>query len=235
MTLVIRSASSLRVLRSTEIWGLTVGVLLIGALHVVAPTNSIDPLRVTISEYGRSPFGAVFVSGVLLIAIGSAATLAQLVRGGVCRPVSLPSIGIALWIAGMMGVAVFQKADWSAGVTWTGLVHRGASVVAFIALPVAILALSARRIRARTALGATPGSHRLHVVSLALALMTLAAIAVLAVVIGFAEASLTPWWTLFPIGLAERLLVFTELAALATAVIGLRLAPVAQPSVARSA
>lgn len=219
------SASGSRLLRAAEVLGLATGVLLIGALHVVAPTNGIDPFRVTISEYGRSPFGSVFVVAVVLIAVGSAATLALLVRQGACRLVSLPSLGIALWIAGMLGVAAFQKADWAAGATWTGYLHRGASVVAFIALPVAVLALSATRVRARTSPGAGGRPHRLHVVSLALAATTLAAIVVIGVLVGVAEATLTPWWTMFPIGLTERLIVFAELAALVMVVIGLRGAP----------
>src|SRR3954451_16819749 len=138
-----------RALGAVELGCLAIGVLLIGVLHVVAPTNGIDPMRITISEYGRSPLAAEFMLGVLLIAAGSAATLVLLIRSGVCRPLSVPSIGISLWVIGMLGVALFPKADWAAGATWIGYLHRTSSLIAFLSLPIAILALAAREARRR--------------------------------------------------------------------------------------
>ena len=72
-------------LRAVELGSTALGVVLIGILHVVSPTNAMNPLTVTISQYGRSPLAAVFVSGVVLIALGSTATLTLLVQSGVCR------------------------------------------------------------------------------------------------------------------------------------------------------
>jgi hypothetical protein len=213
-----------RVLRIVELGCLAVGVLVIAALHVIAPTSGIDPLRITISQYGRSPLAAAFVVGVVLIAVGSAATLALFVRAGVCRPLSVPSIGISLWVIGMLGVALFPKADWAAGATWAGYLHRGASVIAFIALPVAILAIAAREARRRGRLTRdSPFDHRLLTMALVLAVAILAAIVLAGVLIGVAEATMTPWWTLFPIGLGERLLVGAELVALGLVVVAFRL------------
>ncbi|TDN91073.1 DUF998 domain-containing protein [Microbacterium sp. BK668] len=209
-----------RALRAVELACLALGVLLIAALHVVAPTNGIDPLRITISQYGRSPLAPAFVLGVVLIAWGSAATLVLFVRTGVCRALSVPSIGIALWVIGMLGVALFPKADWAAGATWMGYLHRGASIVAFVALPVAILALAAREARRRGRLRRDSSfDHRLLTLALVLAVVVLAAIVVAGVLIGVAEASGTPWWMLFPIGLGERVLVGAELVALGLVVV----------------
>ncbi|QIG38996.1 DUF998 domain-containing protein [Microbacterium sp. 4R-513] len=212
-----------RALRAVELACLALGVLLIGVLHVVAPTNGIDPLRLTISQYGRSPLAAEFVTGVILIAVGSAATLVLLVRTGVCRPLSVPSVGMALWVLGMLGVALFPKADWAAGATWVGYLHRSASVIAFLALPIAILALAAREARRRGRLRRDSGfDHRLLTMALVLGSAILLAIVVAGVLIAIAESTGTPWWILFPIGLGERVLVGAELVALGLVVVALR-------------
>jgi len=222
---VVRGADRMtRTLRLLELGCLALGVLLIAVLHVVSPTNGIDPVRVTISEYGRSALAAEFVVGVALIAIGSAATLALFVREGVCRPVSVPSIGIALWVIGVLGVALFPKADWAAGATWVGDAHRTSSLLAFIALPVAILAISWREARRRGRLRRDSRfDHHLLAMALVLAIVILVAIVVAGVLIGVAEANGTPWWTLFPIGLGERVLVGAELIALSLVVVALRI------------
>ena len=221
-----RRRSVTSVFRAVELGSVGLGVLLIGILHVVPPTNVIDPLAVTISQYGRSPLAGVFVSGVVLIALGSTATLILLVQSGVCRAWSAPGLGLALWVVGMMGVALFQKADWAAGATFDGYLHRAASVIAFVALPVAILTLAFREFRRRRRL---PRASRLDRSLLAaasvLAVLVLAAIVLLGVFIAVSEADGVAWWTMLPIGLTERLLVFVELSALALLVSGVRILP----------
>lgn len=208
-----------RTLRVVEAAGILLGVVLIGILHLVPPTRGIDPVIVTISEYGRSPLAPVFVAAIALIAVGSAATLALVVREGACRPWSLATLGLTLWVAGMIGVAAFQKADWTAGATLAGYTHRAASVVAFVALPVAVLALGAgaRRRRAR--------DRRSLTAALVLAAAVLIAMTVLGVFIGIAEARGLPWWTMMPVGLTERLVVAVELVALTLLVVVLRRGP----------
>lgn len=208
-----------RVLRAAEATGILLGVILIGMLHLIPPTRGIDPVSVTISEYGRSPLAAVFVAAVVLIAAGSAATLVLLVRAGTCRAWSLPAIGLALWVVGMVGVAAFQKADWAAGATLSGYTHRAASLLAFIALPIAVLALSAAARRRLV------DDRRALTVALGLAATVLAAMAVLGVFIGIAEARGLPWWTMMPLGLTERAVVAVELVALALLVVALRRTP----------
>jgi hypothetical protein len=215
-------------LRAVEVASVALGVLIVALLHFVPPTNGIDPLAVTISEYGRSSLAGVFAGAVLLIAIGTAATLILLVRTGVCRAWSVPSVGIGLWVVGMIGVAVFQKADWAAGATLPGYTHRAASIIAFVSLPVAIFALAFGEMRRRRAehRGSTFDRRVLGTAS-ALAGVVLVSIVVVAVLIGAAELQSMAWWTMVPIGLVERLLVLVELAALALLVAALRLRPVA--------
>lgn len=215
----------LSALRIAEVAGIVLGAALIGMLHFVRPTSGIDPLTVTISEYGRSPLAVVFVAGVVLIAAGSAATLVLLVRAGVCRAASIPSLGLALWVAGMVGVAVVQKADWAAGATLGGYIHRAASVVAFVALPIAILALAAGTVRRREPDAARASDRRLHALALALTAALLLVMTGLAVYIAGAESDGIAWWTVLPIGLVERAIVFAELVALALLVVGTRLRP----------
>jgi hypothetical protein len=215
-------------LRAVEVTSVALGVLLVALLHVVPPTNGIDPLAVTISEYGRSSLMGVFAGAVVLIAIGTAATLVLLVRTGVCRAWSVPSVGVALWVVSMIGVAVFQKADWAAGATLTGYTHRAASIIAFVSLPVAIFALALGEMRRRRVEHHGPTFYRrLLGTAWALAGVILVSIVGLGVLIGLAEMQRIAWWTMFPIGLVERLLVFVELAALALLVAALRLRPAA--------
>jgi hypothetical protein len=215
-------------LRAVEVASVTLGVLLVALLHVVPPTSGIDPLAVTISEYGRSSLAGMFAGAVLLIAIGTTATLVLLMRTGVCRAWSVPSVGIGLWVVGMIGVAVFQKADWAAGATLPGYTHRAASIIAFVSLPVAIFALALSEMRRRPAehRGST-FDRRILGTAWALAGVILVSIVGLGVLIGLAEMQRIAWWTMFPIGLVERLLVFVELAALALLVAALRLRPAA--------
>jgi hypothetical protein len=221
-----RRLSVTSMLRAVELGSIGLGVLLIGVLHVVPPTSAIDPLTVTISQYGRSVLAGVFVSGVVLIALGSTATLILLVQSGVCRAWSAPGLGLALWVVGMIGVALFQKADWAAGATFDGYVHRAASVIAFVALPAAILMLALREARRR---GRPPtasrSDRRLLAAASVLTLLVLAAIFVLGMFIAVAEAEGAAWWTMLPIGLTERLLVSAELSALALLVSGVRILP----------
>jgi hypothetical protein len=228
MTIAAARDTVTPLLRAVEVTSVALGVLLVALLHVVPPTNGIDPLAVTISEYGRSSLAGVFAGAVVLIAIGTAATLVLLVRTGVCRAWSVPSVGVALWVVSMIGVAVFQKADWAAGVTLTGYTHRAASIVAFVSLPVAIFAVALGEIRRRRVEHHVPPfDRRLLGTAWALAGVILVSIVGLGVLIGLAEMQRIEWWTMLPIGLIERLLVFVELAALALLVAALRLRPAA--------
>ncbi|WP_052460391.1 DUF998 domain-containing protein [Microbacterium gorillae] len=180
-------------------------------LHVLPPTAAIDPIRVTVSEYGRTSLAWLFNGAVLLLAASSVAALAALVRRGFCRPVSVPSLLMLLWVVGLIGVAVFTKADWATGATWTGLAHRAMAVMAFVSLPIAVLIIATRRLRSR------PPRRMSTPLMLAVffTLLAIAAVVGLGVFVGIGEAVGFAWWTMIPLGLIERTLILAELAALA--------------------
>ncbi len=73
----------------------------------------------------------------MLLAAGSAAIGVALVRAGVFRARSGAAVALALWVAGLVGVVLFEKHNWSAGPSISGDVHRAASLLAFLSLPVA--------------------------------------------------------------------------------------------------
>lgn len=227
----VRSAAWVRrerhvgALRALALAMLGTGIALILLLHVVPPTSAIDPIRVTISEYGRTTLAPVFVVAVTLVACGSAAALALFVRAREAHPVSVATAALALWILGMLGVAVFQKADWNTGPTVSGYIHRTSATVAFVALAVAIIALIVGD-RVRTPLTRTPPQRRMsaraRITAAACAGAALLAAVVLAVFIAVAEAQGVQWWTALPLGLLERLLLAVELTGLVTLVVTTR-------------
>ncbi|GAA1648489.1 DUF998 domain-containing protein [Actinoplanes couchii] len=112
------------------------------ALHVVPPSADLDWSRRTISQYALMPNGWMFDAATLLLAAGSAAILAALFQAGVLSRAALVTLG--LWVVGLLGVVWFEKHNWQAGPSISGDVHRVASVVAFLSLPIGAL-LAARR------------------------------------------------------------------------------------------
>jgi hypothetical protein len=193
-------------------WALTgtaligVGVVAILALHVVT-VEEIDPVRRTLSQYALGPWKPVFDAGVLAVAAGSVAVLAGLVRSGLAPARGVTATLMAAWSACLVVVVAFEKIDWSVGPTPTGYVHRYASLVAFFCLPAAALALARGwRDDARSA-GSARVTWWLGVASLAW---------LVPILLGFVLRTLTgvPWWQFVPLGLFERGLALTEVAAL---------------------
>lgn len=180
------------------------GAVVVLALHLLAP--EIDPVRRTLSQYALGPWKPAFDAGVLAVAAGSAGVLAGLLRARLVRWRGAAAVLLAAWSACLVVVVAFEKIDWSVGPTPTGYLHRYAGLVAFACLPAAALALGrAWRGDARWARFAA-WTRVLAVVSLAwLAPMLL----------GFALRPLTgvPWWRVVPLGLFERGLALTEVAA----------------------
>lgn len=119
-----------------------VGIAAVALLHLLAP--DVSPIRQTISEYMLGGHADLFGFGVLALAAGSAAVLGALVRAGVVRASSLGVVFLAMWVLGLVVTASFEKVDWSVGPTPEGLVHRYASLVAFLALSFAGLAIGRR-------------------------------------------------------------------------------------------
>lgn len=195
------------------------GAALILVLHVVPPTSAIDPITVTISEYGRTSLGWVFAVAVVMIAAGSTSAIVLFVLSRQMRAFSVASGALMLWVLGMLGVAIFPKADWSTGATLDGYVHRAASVVAFVGLAVAIAALIIGDRHASALTRVIPArrlSTQARVAATACVVAASLSIVVLGAYITVSEVRGVAWWTILPLGLLERLLVAVELTGLLT-------------------
>lgn len=175
------------------------GALLVGVLHLVPPSGSVDPVRRTISEYALLTNGWVFDLAVLVLAGGSAAVLVALIRLDLVRPVSLGTLGLLLWSLGLTLVVIYPKDRFTAD----GAIHRAASLVAFLALPVAAIAIGAvwrRHERWRR-------EGRLAV---GLGLVSLLCFSPLAWAVLFAEGR---WWRAIPLGAVERAIALSDVVA----------------------
>jgi energy-converting hydrogenase Eha subunit A len=181
------------------------GVVTVLVLHVLA-IDEVDPVRRTLSQYALGPWKPVFDAGVLAVAVGSVAVLVGLARTGLARVRGTTVALLAVWSACLLVVVAFEKIDWSVGPTPTGYVHRYASLLAFFCLPVAALALGrAWRDDARWSRFAA-STRWLGIASLAW---------LAPILLGFVLRPLTgiPWWQFVPLGLFERGLALTEVAA----------------------
>jgi len=179
--------------------------VLVGALHALQAAQ-VDPIRRTISEYALGEYGWMFDLGVIGLAVGSLLVLLALIRAGLLGPYSAGALALGTWSVTLLVVVAFEKANWSIGPSVGGYIHRYASLAAFIALPVAALALG-RRWRRDPQFGrCAAGSRVLGWVSLGW-LST--------IVLGVFLRPLTgvPWWQFVPLGLVERGLAITEVVA----------------------
>jgi Protein of unknown function (DUF998) len=193
--------------------GLTAGAVLIVLLALVPPTDRISVTRQTMSQYGLSGNAWVFNLAVLLVAAGSVAIIAVLRTQR-----RLPPLGVlfgALWTVGLLLIVSFPKSNFAVanGSALSGTVHRSASVVAFVFLPLAVLAA------ARAAFPDSPG-RRLAVRLLAAASLAWFGVILAAIVIGAVQD--LRWWTVIPLGLVERGMALTELVALTALAIPVR-------------
>lgn len=177
-----------------------VGIMVVVGLDFVS-LDTVNPLRRTISEHGLGAYGWIFGLGVAILAAGSAAIGVTLARTRLAGAVG--TIAIMVWSVGLFMAATFPKANWAVGPSMSGYVHRTASVVAFLALPLAALVIARpwrHRERRRPALAA-----------FCLGIGSLAWVAGIAAVVFLADR---PWWQVMPLGLVERGLAVTEIAAL---------------------
>jgi hypothetical protein len=181
------------------------GVATVLALHVLA-LDEVDPVRRTLSQYALGPWKPVFDAGVLAVAFGSVAVLAGLVGTGLARVRGATVALLAAWSVCLLVVVAFEKIDWSIGPTPTGYLHRYASLLAFFCLPLAALALGRTWWR-------DPRWGRFATATRWLGVASLAWLA--PILLGFVLRPLTgvPWWRFVPLGLFERGLALTEVAA----------------------
>lgn len=194
--------------------GFFAGTVIVLLLQVLPPSNEISPIRRTISEYALGPNKWLFDVAVVLIALASVAGFAGLIRQRRLPLRSAATLFSALWTVALLLIILFPKHNWAVGPSAGGTVHRVASVVAFVCLPIAVL------LAARVVFPRSPGRRRL---SQTLAFGSLLWFAVILGAIGYSLAGAGPWWTLIPLGLVERLMALTGLLAIGTLVAPIRL------------
>lgn len=189
-------------------------VLIFAALHLVPPTSDISPVTRTISEYALTTSAWAFNLGVLLLVAASVAVFSGVAMLGRVRVVG--AVFGAIWAAGLLTLVSFPKHNWALGsVSNTGQVHRLASLVAFLALPIAVITIARRRGRATD----QPSARW----AFWLGLLSLAWFSPMLYAIFTAPLTGTPWWRAIPLGLVERGLALTEVLSLvALAVLVLR-------------
>lgn len=184
----------------------SLGLLLIVLLHVLPPSSSVNPLSRTISEYALGANRWLFDIAVVALAVGSIAILLGLVRARLLRPLSTASLLIGVWAVCLVLLVVFQKYDYqnSQATGPAGMIHRMASLVAFLSLPTGAL-LIARR---------TPSHVRPAVWTRRAGLASWLFLSVLFYAVAQSFFTGIAWWRVFPLGAMERLIGVAELAVL---------------------
>jgi hypothetical protein len=207
---VPRTAAAERaVLPTVGVGLLSLGSLLVLLLHVLPPSNQIDPMTRTISQYALGTNGWMFDVGVLALAAGSMAILAGLVRGGVVRAVSGTSVFLTLWSASLTVLVVFEKYDFAAGqhTGASGMIHRMASLVAFLSLPAGAL------LATRGAVRRNPSWRGPAAFTRWTAIVSWACVSLLIYAVAQSFFTDVSWWRLFPLGAMERLIAGAEVVA----------------------
>ncbi|MEV4566972.1 DUF998 domain-containing protein [Nonomuraea sp. NPDC049419] len=186
-------------------WGLGAagaGIAVIIGLEI-SSLDEMDPFRRTISEHGLGPGGWVFGLGVGLLAAGSLAIGVSLARKKLAGV--LGTIALMGWSLGLFVTAWFEKHDWSVGPSMSGSIHRVGSFVAFLSLPLAALLIARPWHRQRS---------RATLVAFGFGVCSLLWVAGIGTMMFIASAEGLPWYRVMPLGLVERGLAVTEVAAL---------------------
>lgn len=182
-------------------------------LHVTPPSSLLDWQSRTLSQYALLENGWAFDTATLLLAAGSAAILVALVRARVVRAGSGAGVALGLWVAGLVGVVAFEKHNWSVGPSLGGDIHRAASLLAFLSLPVAALLASASELRRLPTKGRSSTTERAAAIG-----VLLAGVAALLCFSPILWALMSEpwtgvrWWRAIPLGTVERLLGLAEVA-----------------------
>lgn len=162
-----------------------------------------DTLTSTAEAAGRSSGSWTFKLAVLGVALGSAALVIGLVRGGLIRAVSAGSILLSIWVVGLLGVVAFPKHNWAVGPSSSSSIHRLASMLAFLSIPVTILLIARRRERRAACAAAAAWWPNIG---------ALASVATLVGAIIYGSITDASWWQVIPLGLVERGIVGFEVA-----------------------
>ncbi|HLT11255.1 MAG TPA: DUF998 domain-containing protein [Micromonosporaceae bacterium] len=189
--------------------GIAAGAATVAAMHVLGPSAQVNITRRTISEYALLDNGWVFNSAVLLLAAGSVAVLLGLIRAGLVAAAGVGSAALLFWVVGLLGVVIFPKHNWAVGPSISGDLHRMASVVAFLSLPVAALAVGFAWLR-------HPRWRRYGIAAVVLGGLCLACFAPIPVALLLEPVTGMRWWRAIPLGAVERLLATAEVVTLMT-------------------
>lgn len=189
-----------------------VGAALLVLLHLLPQTDGISTVDDTISEYAFTSVKWLFSLSVVLVATGTGCVFAALMVTRAVRAVSVTSVAASLWTVGMLLIVVFEKTDWAVGPSISGTIHRYASVVAFLALPLAVLA-AARTLPAL--------SRGWRLAARALALVSWLGFGVILVAVVRTAAGGPAWWQALPLGLVERGIAGSAVLAVAAIAAGL--------------
>ena len=180
-------------------------------LHFAPVSAGVDWERRTLSQYALLENGWAFDAAVLLLAAGSAAILSALVRARVFRARSGAAVALGLWVVGLVAVVVFEKHNWSAGPSISGDVHRAASLLAFLSLPVAAV-LAGRRWLTRPGAGRSGVGRRSGFAVAVLLGGVVSALCFAPILWALISEPWTGvrWWQAIPLGAVERLLGLAE-------------------------
>jgi Protein of unknown function (DUF998) len=185
---------------------LAVGSLLVLLLQFIPPTNEISTIRRTISEYALTANKWIFDVGVILVAVASAMLFAMHVLRRTLPLVSGATLFGALWTVSLLVIVAFPKTNWAIGPSTGGTVHRIASMIGFIGLPIGLL-LASRRV--------FPDSTPWRWATRLLAITSLLWFGVILGGVAMMLAGSGPWWQILPLGLVERLMALNEIFAIA--------------------
>jgi uncharacterized protein DUF998 len=193
-----------RLLALAGMVAVAVTVVLIGALHVLPASAAISPYRRTISEYALTEHGTIFNLAVLVLVAGSVSIMLALIGAGVVTARSGGMLALLAWTVALAAIVYFPKHNWAVGPSATGTVHRFASVVAFLSLPVAAL-LTARAWRRHPRWRGHAGW------TFGLGLWSLLCFSPIVGAIVAQPWTGVRWWRAIPLGAVERLLLFSEI------------------------
>jgi hypothetical protein len=174
---------------------------LFAMLHLLPPSAELDWTRRTISQYALVDNGWAFDAATLLLAAGSLAILAALLRAGVVsRGATMAQL---LWATGLIGVVWFEKHNWAVGPSMSGDIHRAASLVAFLSLPAAALLAATPWLRG------TGARWPARLVAAGGAISLLCFTPILWALVSEPWTGVR-WWRAIPLGGVERLLGLVE-------------------------
>ncbi|PRZ41662.1 uncharacterized protein DUF998 [Antricoccus suffuscus] len=208
-TTTATASPPVRQLAALSLAGIVVAGIAVAALHFVPPTSRLDPYHETISAYGLSELGWVFNGAVVLLALSSLLLVVALVLDKQLKPLSVGTVMLTLWAVGMAGVAAFEKTNWAIGPSVAGSIHRAASIVAFLALPIGAGWLIGTALRRPV----VPG-RGLLVAALVFTVSSVVYMGYLVWMVADARSAGAQWWQAIPLGLTERILVVLEVGVL---------------------